>query len=109
MYLLNQENITWFIEQYSGGQDLSNEPTYAPLLADDHRGLAPAEIIVAGYDPLRDEGMAYGKILSAAGVDVNVINYEGAIHAFMQFYDASQACREAVDYCGAVIKKALSA
>ena len=108
-YLLTQENMTWFIEQYSGGQDLSNEPTYAPLIADDHRGLAPAEIIVAGYDPLRDEGMAYGKILSAAGVEVNIINYEGAIHAFMQFHDASQACREAVDYCGAVIKKALSA
>ena len=53
--------------------------------------------------------MAYGKILSTAGVDVIIINYEGAIHAFMQFHDTSQACREAVDYCGAVIKKALSA
>ena len=78
------------------------------MIATDHSGLAPTEIILARYEPLRDEGIAYGKTLAASGVPTNVTNYVGAIHAFMQFYDTSQACRGAVDYCGAVIKKALS-
>ena len=107
-YLLTGENIAWFWEQYAGGQDLTANPAFAPLIAADHRGLAPAEIIVGGHDPLRDEGIAYGETLRAAGVTANVVNYEGAIHAFMQFYGASQACREAVDHCGAVLKRALS-
>ena len=107
-YLLTKENMNWFIGSYTGGKDLFCDPTYAPMIATDHSGLAPTEIIVAGYDPLRNEGIAYGKTLAASGVPTNVTNHAGAIHAFMQFYDTSQACRDAIDYCGSVIKKALS-
>jgi acetyl esterase len=107
-YLLSGENMDWFSEQYAGGQDVGTNPAFAPLIASDHSGLAPAEIIVGGYDPLRDEGIAYGEALTAAGVTANVVNYEGAIHAFMQFHGTSQACRDAVDHCGTVLKKALS-
>jgi acetyl esterase/lipase len=46
--------------------------------------------------------------LAAAGVPENLINYEGAIHAFMQFHGTSAACREAVEHCGAVLKRALA-
>ncbi len=107
-YVLTRENIDWFLAQYSGGQDVGGNPAYAPLIAADHSGLAPAEIIVAGYDPLRDEGMQYAEVLRAAGVEVNLVNYEGAVHAFMQFYGASEACRAAVDHCGDVLRNALS-
>ncbi len=108
-YLLTRENIDWFLEQYAGGQELGANPVFAPLIAADHSGLAPAEIIVAGYDPLRDEGMQYAEKLRAAGVPTNLVNHEGAIHAFIQFHGTSAACREAVAHCGAVLKKALSA
>ena len=108
-FLLTRENIEWFFEQYMGGQELRDNPGFAPLIAADHSGVARAEIIVAGYDPLRDEGIAYGEKLAAAGVPANVVNYEGAIHAFMQFYGATAACREAMEYCGEALKKALSA
>ena len=107
-YLLTRENMDWFMEQYHGGRDLTDDPRFAPLIAADHSGLAPAEIIVAGYDPLRDEGMAYADRLSAAGVPANLVNFEGAIHAFMQFHGTSAACREAVQHCGAVLKKTLA-
>lgn len=69
------------------GKDLSSDLTYAPILATNHSGLAPAEIIVAGYDPLQNEGLAYGKKLAASGVPTRVTNYTGPIHAFIQFYD----------------------
>ncbi len=107
-YLLTRENMEWFMEQYYGGRDLTGDPNFAPAIAADHGGLAPAEIIVAGHDPLRDEGMAYVETLSAASVPANLVNYEGAVHAFMQFHGTSAACRDAVDHCGAVLKRALA-
>ncbi|MDP6690632.1 MAG: alpha/beta hydrolase [Alphaproteobacteria bacterium] len=107
-YVLTRDNIEWFMEQYTGGRNLEEDPGFAPAIAADHSGQAPAEIIVAGYDPLRDEGIAYAEALSAAGVATKLVNYEGAVHAFMQYYGASAACREAVEHCGAVLKKALS-
>ena len=107
-HLLTRENIDWFMEQYTAGRDLSGQPAFAPLIADDHSRLAPAEIIVAGYDPLRDEGIEYSEKLAAAGVPTNLVNYEGAVHAFMQFYGVSEACRAGMEHCGKVLKKALS-
>ena len=38
-YLLTKENMNWFIEQYTGGKDLSYDPTYAPMIATDHSAL----------------------------------------------------------------------
>ncbi len=107
-HLLTRENMDWFMAQYFGDRDLTEDPKFAPLVAADHRNLAPAEIIVAGYDPLRDEGIAYAETLAAAGVPANLVNYEGAIHAFMQFHGTSAACREATEHCGAVLKRALA-
>ena len=107
-YVLTRDNIEWFMEQYTGGSEPVNDPHFAPSIATNHGGQARAEIIVAGYDPLRDEGMAYAQALSDAGVPTNLVNYEGAVHAFMQYYGTSAACREAVEHCGAVLKEALA-
>ena len=52
--------------------------------------------------------MAYAQALSDAGVPTNLVNYEGAVHAFIQYYGTSAACREAVEHCGAVLKEALA-
>ncbi|WP_038856165.1 alpha/beta hydrolase fold domain-containing protein, partial [Mycobacterium avium] len=47
------------------------------------RGLPPAVVVVAGHDPLRDEGLAFGAALEAAGVPTVQLRYEGGIHGFM--------------------------
>lgn len=75
--------------------DLQN-PRAAPLLADDHSGLPPAYIAVSQYDPLRDSGLAYAQVLTAAGIEVAVDSGEGLVHGYLRALDYCGACRQSL-------------
>jgi acetyl esterase len=81
-YLLDRTTMDWYEELYLGDHR-RDDPRCSPLLADDLSGLPPAHVAVAGFDPLRDEGIAYADALRAAGVDVSLRVHGDAIHAFL--------------------------
>ncbi len=72
-----------------GGEGTPHDPGVAPLLVSDEvlAGGPPALVITAGFDPLRDEGIAYADRLSSVGVVVSHVHFSGQIHAFYSLPD----------------------
>jgi acetyl esterase len=64
----------------------AGDPRVSPLLADDLSGLAPALVLTAGFDPLRDEGRQYAERLRAAGVAVDHREFGSLVHGFANFF-----------------------
>jgi acetyl esterase len=97
-YLLDQKTIRWFFKHYIGDGPERLDWRFAPLDAQpalDLSGVARAAILVAGFDPLHDEGVAYAERLEAAGVAVELLDYQGMVHGFFNFGGALDVARVA--------------
>jgi acetyl esterase/lipase len=82
-YLLTSKRVNEFIDLYkSCDEDLMN-PYLAPMLSKDLSKQPRTLIITAQYDPLRDEGEAYGKKLYAFGNEAEVYRMKDALHGFI--------------------------
>jgi acetyl esterase len=86
--------LQWYWDCYVPAPEDRLHPYASPLRADLH-GLPPAVVVTAGHDPLRDEGLAFGAALEAAGVSTVQLRYDGGIHGFMTMpmLDLAQCAR----------------
>ncbi|MDD4113234.1 MAG: alpha/beta hydrolase [Herbinix sp.] len=81
-YLLTSKRIRDYMDMYISSEHDLNNPYLAPLIADDLSNQPNTLIITAEYDPLRDEGEAYGKKLTEYGNKVDVFRMKDALHGF---------------------------
>lgn len=102
--ILDKRQIDWFFDQYiDPGQ--REDWRFAPLLADDVAGVAPAWLALAECDPLLDEGVAYADRLRMAGVAVDLDIYRGVVHGFVQMGRALPQARRFHDDAGAALRR----
>ncbi|EFV12728.1 alpha/beta hydrolase [Segniliparus rugosus] len=107
--LLTRASMKLYATYYLGSADGSPEsiPATAAPANGDLEGVAPAYIATAQYDPIRDDGTVYAKLLADAGVPVELHNAETLAHGYASFASAVPAAREALDLSLAALKAAL--
>jgi acetyl esterase len=103
-YLLTTAQMDWFVDHYVPSVTLRSDWRVAPLRASSHANLAPALVITAEFDPLRDEGAAYALELEAAGVPVTHTRYDGAVHVFFQLPGTELGRRAMNEVCEAIVR-----
>ena len=105
-YLLTRDSVAYYRGHYLGGAEHWSDWRASPLLAPDHRGLPPALVLTAGFDPLRDEGLQYADALSAAGVPAQYVCFERQIHGFITMGQVLEEANTAVELCAAALRRA---
>ncbi|HXU92003.1 MAG TPA: alpha/beta hydrolase [Methylomirabilota bacterium] len=106
-FLLTRDSMRWFIEHYVPERKDRLDWRASPLRAQSLAGVAPALVVTAGFDPLRDEGEAYGRRLREAGVRVDMVCYGGMIHGFAPMGRLIETGNRAVAHAAASLRQAL--
>ncbi len=107
-FLLTHSLMEWFSGHYTSGADPS-DPRLSILDAGHFGGVAPAFVVTAGFDPLRDEGEAYAETLRAEGVAVTTRRFPGLIHSFYNLIGTSPASHDALVEVSGTTRGLLSA
>jgi len=105
-YFLETDGMEWFMNHYLDEPDKA-EAKASPLLHGDLTNLPDCFIATCEYDPLRDQGEAYGEALRANGVHVVTKRYDGLIHAAANMTAVLDGGRQLVDDVGAQLRAAL--
>jgi acetyl esterase len=107
-FLLSRAMMRWFIGHYMPDVAARTDPRASPLLAADLSDLPPACIVLAGFDPLRDEGRAYTDRLREAGVAVELVLEPSSIHGFVAEKQLLDVGQRAFDRCVRALASALN-
>ena len=92
---IGEAELSWFWDKYAPDPVQRAVPALSPMRAPDVRALPPTQLVVAGHDPLHDEGVAYAERLHRAGVPVRLLDYPALTHGFLRFTAVAAAARTA--------------
>ncbi|HEY4124921.1 MAG TPA: alpha/beta hydrolase [Rhizomicrobium sp.] len=107
-YFLERKTLDWFYAHYLPADADKKSPRISPLHAEDVTGLPPAYVMLGGFDPLHDEGLAYAEKLRAAGVRVTVADYPEMVHVFIYLQAVLPQAAEALNAAAKALKTALA-
>lgn len=104
---LSAKQINWLTDLYLPDREHGLDPRVSPMLAKDLSGAPPTLITVAGFDPLRDEALAYATRLEQSGVPVRVFRESALVHGYVSMTRISPTARAALDRVVGAIRTAL--
>jgi acetyl esterase len=107
-FFLTRAEMDWFRDHYFAAAADRSDPRASPILADDLAGLAPAHVLTAGFDPLRDEGEDYAAAMREAGVAVTLRRESDLVHGFVNAVGLGGRSREAMAGLAAEIRAGLT-
>jgi acetyl esterase len=107
-YLLTAGDMHWFWGHYLKSAADGENPYASPLRATNLKGLPPALVITAEFDPLRDEGEQYAHRLEEAGVPTRLSRYDGMIHGFFGMTELMDKAKTAVKEASSNLKLAFA-
>jgi acetyl esterase len=108
-YGLTRVGMMWFWDHYLEHPSHGANPYASPLRAGDWRGLPPALVVTAEYDPLRDEGEYYAERLRQAGVPTEMKRWDGMNHGFFFWPGVVERSGQAMDEACDWVRRALKA
>ncbi len=106
--VLEEPAISWFFGNYVQTREEREHWRFAPLLAPDVEGVAPAWVGLAECDPLVDEGIDYADKLRSAGVPVDLEIYRGVTHEFIKMGRAIPEALAAHSAAAAALRSAFA-
>jgi acetyl esterase len=106
-YIVSEEEISWYADQYVP-QGIDRTDWRVSPLRGTFIGLVPAIVATAGYDPLRDEGLAYTAALAKAGTDVTHHNFSALVHGFNLLDAVSPEADRAVKLLAASLRSLMA-
>lgn len=104
-YLLTSVKMEDYLKLYERDEKDRENPYFAPILAEDLSDLPNTLILTAEFDPLRDEGEAYGKKLEDAGNQVEVHRIPGALHGYFALGISHLHVQESFAYINEFLEK----
>ena len=105
-YLLTEKSMLYFRSHYLPNPKDWLDWRASPLLAKSLKGLPPAFLLTAGFDPLVDEGREYAERMQKEGVKVEYKNYPDMVHGFITMGRVLDTANAALADCAAALKKA---
>jgi acetyl esterase len=106
--MFSKADMAWLWSLYLRSDIDGRHPYAAPLAAPDLSGLPPATVLTGDVDLLRDDGRRCANRLADAGVTVRHENYDGMVHAFLQF-EGVETAERALDDLARTLRDAFSA
>jgi acetyl esterase len=107
-YILSRADMEWYWNHYLRDERDHRHPYACPAQAKSLRGLPPACVITAEFDPLRDEAEAYAARFREEGISVGLKRYAGVTHGFFQMPAVLDTSRLAIAEAAAALRTALA-
>lgn len=104
-YLLTAGKMEAYLNLYQRTPEDRSNPYFAPILAENLENMPDTLILTAEYDPLRDEGEAYGKRLLEAGNQAEVHRIAEAFHGFFALGVKFFHVQESFEHINIFLKK----